>query len=578
MVYGSTGSNELSTVSLDSLNKQSSQSSTLLSTNQQHDTAAAAEDAKVKARDTSYWTMPHKGQIFWLVICRVTEPLAYTTLSPYLYFMIRDFGYEDPATISLLGTLIMSSFALGQTISALFWGRFSDLRGRKPALLLGVFGTAISILIFGLSTNIYWAMGGRLMMGLLNGNIGVMRTMIAEIIGDRKEYQTRAFAILPITFNIGAIIGPMIGGLLANPVDHFPSLFGNSEFFKKYPYLLPNLFPFPMMVIAIFTTALFVEETAISNGLWLPKHSDPFLKLGRWLQGKKDDKNKYTLIKQQEEEEESDDENENDGQEGELPAVSSLPEYESDNENHMEEGTASQGRPIQPSDGFKKILTWPVKITLISYVILMMHLPTFSQLFPLFFSTPRLGPEYHTNPFTFNGGLGLQSSQIGLILSIHGALAISLQLLAYPALAAYMGNANLHKLSTLFFPLCFFLIPYLSFMPESSMEMAAATVSSGLVIVAQTFAIPPMIVLVTNAAPSRQVLGTVHGLTHSVTSGAKFVGPFILGNIYSFGVRWNIIALAWWILSVVSVLGCIASFRLREWGEEDEDEEQSIDS
>jgi hypothetical protein len=115
-------------------------------------------------------------------------------------------------------------------------------------------------------------------------------------------------------------------------------------------------------------------------------------------------------------------------------------------------------------------------------------------------------------------------------------------------------------------------------MPESSMEMAAATVSSGLVIVAQTFAIPPMIVLVTNAAPSRHVLGTVHGLTHSVTSGAKFVGPFILGNIYSFGVRWNIIALAWWILSVVSVLGCIASFRLREWGEEDEDEEQSIDS
>ncbi len=44
-----------------------------------------------------------------------------------------------------------------------------------------------------------------------------------------------------MTFNIGVIIGPILGGLLADPAGSYPSLFGNVAFFKKFPYAPPNI-------------------------------------------------------------------------------------------------------------------------------------------------------------------------------------------------------------------------------------------------------------------------------------------------------------------------------------------------
>jgi len=42
-------------------------------------------------------------------------------------------------------------------------------------------------------------------------------------------------------FNIGVIIGPILGGLLADPASNYPSWFGDVAWMKKYPYALPNL-------------------------------------------------------------------------------------------------------------------------------------------------------------------------------------------------------------------------------------------------------------------------------------------------------------------------------------------------
>jgi hypothetical protein len=44
-----------------------------------------------------------------------------------------------------------------------------------------------------------------------------------------------------MTFNIGVIIGPILGGLLADPAGTYPKHFGNIEWLKKYPYAPPNI-------------------------------------------------------------------------------------------------------------------------------------------------------------------------------------------------------------------------------------------------------------------------------------------------------------------------------------------------
>jgi MFS family permease len=117
----------------------------------------------------------------------------------------------------------------------------------------------ISCLGFGFAKTFWQALAFRLLGGITNGNVGVLRTMIAEIIREKK-YQSRAFLILPMTFNIGVIIGPMLGGFLSDPAKSYPGLFGDNALFNEYPYALPNLMSAVFLFSAVLLVWLRLEE------------------------------------------------------------------------------------------------------------------------------------------------------------------------------------------------------------------------------------------------------------------------------------------------------------------------------
>lgn len=517
----------------------------------------------------SYWTLPRKGQILLLVLCRLTEPLAVTSIAPYLYFMVRDLGYDDPATISQKVTLIVASYPLGGALSAFLWGRFSDTLGRKPALMLGLLGTAFCTLLFGFASSVHWAMTARFLAGMLNGNGPVMKTVIAEIIGPRKEFQSRAFAILPMTFNIGAIIGPIIGGMLADPIHNHPAWFGGSGIFAKYPYALPNLVLLPLLSAAFVAAFLFVEETGTSPATLLPVHLDPGLRIGDKICSALGIAVPARLPKTK-------------------PIISSTTT------------TSSTTKPKSSAVPIKSMFTRPVLITIMCYVVLMLHCPSFMQMLPLFLSTPRMPREpagssvipaaitqavsdwSWLNFFRFNGGLGWNSAQIGSLMSVLGAMGIFLQLTVYPTVASIFGNAGIHKLSLLIFPIAYAGMPFLALVPDNGLSMALAVPWSTGIVLARTFALPPMTILLTNAAPSRSVLGQIHGLSSSLVSVSRCVGPFVLGNLYSVGVRYGIVGLAWWVMAGVVVVEIFVTTYLKEWGVEDglkwEEEQQESDT
>jgi MFS family permease len=64
----------------------------------------------------------------------------------------------------------------------MYWGAVSDRVGRKPVLLMGCMGTITSLLVVGLAPNFWVALFGRVIGGLLNGNIGVVQTMVGELV------------------------------------------------------------------------------------------------------------------------------------------------------------------------------------------------------------------------------------------------------------------------------------------------------------------------------------------------------------------------------------------------------------
>lgn len=108
--------------------------------------------------------------------------------------MVRDFNIGDKNSASFYAGILISSFALSEALTGMFWGSLSDRVGRKPVLLVGCAGTMISMLMMGFATSFWVALVGRSLGGILNGNIAVIQTMVGELVKrpeHEREYMVR---------------------------------------------------------------------------------------------------------------------------------------------------------------------------------------------------------------------------------------------------------------------------------------------------------------------------------------------------------------------------------------------------
>ena len=115
------------------------------------------------------------------------------------------------------------------------------------------------------SLNFPMALTARILFGLVNGNIGTLKTYLGEIT-DRTN-QARAFSFVGMTFGLGSIIGPCIGGLLARPCQQYPDFMALMpqvvvQFLNKFPFILPNLFVAMCSLTALVIGAFKLDEQA----------------------------------------------------------------------------------------------------------------------------------------------------------------------------------------------------------------------------------------------------------------------------------------------------------------------------
>ncbi|KAG2129262.1 MFS transporter [Suillus cothurnatus] len=205
-----------------------------------------------------------KRQIGILMMLQLVEPIASTSIFPYINQLIRELGITggNDAAVGYYAGIVESLFFVAQALTVLRWTRLSDRIGRKPVLVIGLSGTCISILFFGLSRSFWSLIISRCMCGFLNGNAGVMKTMMGELTDSTNMAQ--AFSLFPIVWCIGGFVGPLIGGMLARPQDHWPALFANS-FWGNYPYFLPCAVTSCLFVLALFMMSIFSEEGSFTT-------------------------------------------------------------------------------------------------------------------------------------------------------------------------------------------------------------------------------------------------------------------------------------------------------------------------
>jgi MFS family permease len=117
-----------------------------------------------------------------LAIVRLAEPIALTSIFPYAWALIKRFKVGADEDASFYAGLLISSFSLAEALMGMYWGGLSDRIGRKPVLMLGCVGTMFSMVMVGFASNLWVALIGRAVGGLLNGNIGVIQTMVGELV------------------------------------------------------------------------------------------------------------------------------------------------------------------------------------------------------------------------------------------------------------------------------------------------------------------------------------------------------------------------------------------------------------
>ncbi|KAF1981358.1 MFS general substrate transporter [Aulographum hederae CBS 113979] len=233
-------------------------------------------DSKAQSQETS--PFPTR-QLFVLALCRICEPIAFMSIFPYIYYMVKSFKLTDDETqLAVYAGMVTSAFAFAEFAAGVFWGRLSDKVGRKPILLMGMAGTGLSMLMFGFSRNLTTALIARALGGLLNGNIGVLQTTVAEVV-TVEAHKARGFSIMPFVWCLGSIIGSGLGGTLAEPVKNYPSAFAPGSIWEQYPYLLPNVVCTVVVVVGVVIGVLFLEETHYGK----KNQRDRGVELGHWL-------------------------------------------------------------------------------------------------------------------------------------------------------------------------------------------------------------------------------------------------------------------------------------------------------
>ncbi|KAK3706646.1 hypothetical protein LTR37_012655 [Vermiconidia calcicola] len=411
------------------------------------------------------------------------------------------------------------------------------------------------------------------LMGLVNGNQGVISTCLGEIT-DRSN-QSRAFKYLPVIYGIGGITGPIAGGLLVRKTNPL-----HPDQPNPYPYLLPNLFSAAVLMVDLILSMIFLKESlgsaqelpplgkrvvSIFSWMWqfTSSHRPTYLRRGK----KRQRSNGYHSVPANghaDATDYSEDEEDEDEALGDRPSL--FPQSQQQQQN------------LTKSEVFNR----DTILLLITFLIFQLANISYNSLYPIF-AQARPPTGRHLNP-----------QEIGISLAFAGLVTILFQVGVFGRLREKIGNKITYRTALAGFVIAFLLMPWVGYKDGSTGDETATTtgrvwlwVELAAVLIIKTVAavggLTSALLLITNSAPSHAVLGTLNGLAQTLSAAGRAVGPFISGSLFTVATRVQPKgeALAFGIFGGISFLGFLLSFGIRSpgleadgWDEESSDDEE----
>ncbi|PJN88920.1 MFS transporter [Bacillus sp. mrc49] len=149
--------------------------------------------------------------------------IGFSIIMPVVPFLVQPYT-SNPGEQAIAVTLLTSVYAVCVFFTAPVLGALSDKYGRRPLLLVCLFGSAIGYIVFGLGGALWVLFAGRIIEGITGGSISTIFAYFADIIP--PEQRTKYFGWVSAVVGVGTVIGPALGGFLAKFGYSVPMYFG----------------------------------------------------------------------------------------------------------------------------------------------------------------------------------------------------------------------------------------------------------------------------------------------------------------------------------------------------------------
>ncbi|KAI0290669.1 MFS general substrate transporter [Russula brevipes] len=438
----------------------------------------------VQSNDAPHEPSPlPRAQISVLVLPWITESIVSHSISPYINQLVRDLPIVggDGRKVGYYTGIIISLHFAAEAVTALHWNRLSDHIGRKPVLLSCLAGTTISIILFGLSRSFWAIVLSRCLHGALKGNIGLVKCVMADLTDETNI--ARGFSLLLMTWVLGFVIGPLIGGTLSRPQDHWPHLFSH-PFWTKYPYFLPCIVVAACACSSFVIMVLFFKETVIFTPSTLPQP---------------------------------------------VRTNSDVPQEESSSDPN----TASKDTQRPPP--LRSVLTRPVLVSIANYAILSLFETVSLALIPLIWSTS-----------VRFGGLSMSPMSIGLWMSAFGCMDGIYQFLVFPYAVARFGPRSIFVASIAATAVVFIMFPLENLARRHAVDRPSVAVWPLILLQLSSLSIQKMgfsavFMYITSATPNKRSLGATNGLAQTVAAVQRTAAPATADWLFAFSISNNVL-------------------------------------
>ena len=157
--------------------------------------------------------------MLFILLTVLIDMMAIGLIVPVMPLLVGTFTASPTEQTFWFGAVALS-FAVANFFASPILGALSDKFGRRPILLIGFSGLALSFIVTGLATALWMLIVVRLFSGAMQANAAVANAYVADITA--AEDRARRFGLIGAMFGLGFTLGPVLGGLLGSINLHLP--------------------------------------------------------------------------------------------------------------------------------------------------------------------------------------------------------------------------------------------------------------------------------------------------------------------------------------------------------------------